>query len=90
VALYIHSPRRLHGPVLNQLSTGTTLPWHVLPVGSGQILLLSALSSGRLETALAESDVGAVYMVTCWSSGTSVVYSGCSGLKSQSETGYSL
>jgi hypothetical protein len=26
VGLYIHSPIRLHGVVLNKLSTGTTLP----------------------------------------------------------------
>jgi hypothetical protein len=28
VDLYIHSPIRLHGIVLNQLSTGITLPIH--------------------------------------------------------------
>jgi hypothetical protein len=27
VDLYIHSPIRLHGVMLNQLSTGTTLPF---------------------------------------------------------------
>jgi hypothetical protein len=31
VDLYIHSPRRLHGVVLNWLSTGTTLPFLPLP-----------------------------------------------------------
>jgi hypothetical protein len=27
VDLYIHSPKRLHGAVLNSLSAGTTLPF---------------------------------------------------------------
>jgi hypothetical protein len=40
VDLYIHSRIRLHGIVLNSLSTGTTLPLHCFLVGSGCFFLL--------------------------------------------------
>jgi hypothetical protein len=32
VELYIHSPIRPHGVVLNYLSTGTTLPFFIFPL----------------------------------------------------------
>jgi hypothetical protein len=35
--LYIHSPIRLHGVVLNYLSTGTTLP--TLPIRNSRITM---------------------------------------------------
>jgi hypothetical protein len=37
VDLYIHSPTRLHGVVLNELSTGTTLPYLFRLVARKQI-----------------------------------------------------
>jgi hypothetical protein len=39
MALYIHSPIRLHGVVLNQLSTGTTLPSYLYILQRSDIFL---------------------------------------------------
>jgi hypothetical protein len=43
VDLYIHSPIRLHGVVLNLLSTGTTLPLTYFPRSAACLLLLLLL-----------------------------------------------
>jgi hypothetical protein len=39
VELYVHSPMRLHDVLLNQVSTGTTLPFNLTVVQSGSKLL---------------------------------------------------
>jgi hypothetical protein len=44
VDLYIHSPILLHGVVLNQLSTGTTLPFYLIHLTGGCVELRVGLN----------------------------------------------
>jgi hypothetical protein len=55
VELYIHSPIRLHGVVLNQLSTGATLP------------LLKQYFENQLFTSHVEFDVAITHGSSEWS-----------------------
>jgi hypothetical protein len=41
MVVYIHFPKRLHGVVLNELSTGTTLPYHILSNYLFQLAIVS-------------------------------------------------
>jgi hypothetical protein len=46
--MYIHSPIRLHGVVLNKLSTGTAL---ALPLRTGVLVYLKRLLLGKVKLA---------------------------------------
>jgi hypothetical protein len=48
VDLYIHSPIRIHGVVLNELSTGTTSPFFTFTVKLGILLIERALTSQEM------------------------------------------
>jgi hypothetical protein len=44
VGVYIHCPIRLHGILLNWLSTGTTLSYHVLVAKNSDVMFLQSLA----------------------------------------------